>query len=200
MGLIDVFKKNKNGKEPPLTTDEKVIFVKKFLQTYGLLPEDYGDVAGDDLASLVGTPQYTLLMYLDFLYRFLTDESFKRKYIKYGLKLRIDLQDFDLNPESLIKLAECYTSTRKLPPFGQEGLQRTWERTLEESYNQSIDSYRGAFYWWTDKIVVPLQLIDALEKKVEENITDETYMDEVSYQLSLNMSLTDFYLELRNIE
>ena len=123
MGLIDVFKKSKNGKEPPLTTDEKVIFVKNFLQTYGLLPEDYGDVAGDDLASLVGTPQYTLLMYLDFLYRFLTDESFKRKYIKYGLKLGIDLQDF-LTPkdykEVLIRLEDTYQKAYKEYMKGKE--------------------------------------------------------------------------------
>ena len=200
MGLFNIFRNDKSNDILPLTQGEKIIFVKEFLQTHQLLPDDYGDVAGDDLASLVGTPQYTLVMYLDFLYTFTMSESVRKKYTKLAVKLGLDLHDFNLAPDSLVKLAICYTSLRKLPEFGWEGIQKSWNASLNNSNESSFDDLRSAYYWWENNVVIPIQLFDLLEKKVQENIADVTYMDKVSHQLSLNTSLTDAYLNTRNIE
>lgn len=200
MGLINIFRKNNSSEITPFTMDEKIFFVKVFLQTKDILPRDFGDEDGDDLTSLVGTPQYTLVMYLDFLYTFTMNDYIRRKHTKYAAKSGLDLHDFSLNTESLLKLAVYYTNTRKLPSTVRETIQESWQNSVDCSDKGSFDTFKGASYWWEENIVEPLQIFDSVEKKIQENITDDTYKDKVTYQLSFNQSLTDAYLKIRGIE
>lgn len=200
MGLMNIFRKSNNGKITPFTTNEKIFFVKAFLQTKDILPRDFGDVDGDDLTSIAGTPQYTLVMYLDFLYTFTVNDTLRRRHTKKAAKSGIDLSGFSLSTDSLLKLAEYYTNMRKLPSYAREATHEEWQNSVNSSDEDSFDTFKDASYWWGENIVQPLQLFDCVEKAVQGNITDESYKDKVTYQLSLNQSLTDAYMEIRGIE
>lgn len=200
MGLMNTFRNNNSKNITPLTIDEKIFFVKVFLQKRGIIPKDFGDVDGDNLNSLAGTPQYTLIMYLDFLYMFTMDDAVRRKSIKEATKSGIDLGDFSLNTSSLLKLAEYYTATRNLPEFARKGIREEWLNNVNNSSEDSFNTLKDASYWWGENIVEPLQIYDSVEKKVQENITDDDYQAKVTYQLSLNQSLIDAYLEVRGIQ
>lgn len=180
--------------------DEKIFFVKVFLQTKDIIPKDFGDVEGDNLKSLAGTPQYTLVMYLDYLYMFTMNDTFRRKSVKDAAKSGIDLDDFSLNTNSLLKLAEYYTTMRGLPESARKEIDKIWRENVNSSDEDSFDTFKDASYWWGDKIVEPLQIFDCVENKTRENLTDDGYWDKVEHQLSLNRSLIDSYLEIRGIE
>ena len=200
MGLMNIFRKNNSDKITPLSMTEKIFFVKVFLQTKDIIPKDFGDVEGDDITSLVGTPQYTLVMYLDFLYMFTMNDTIRRKSVKEAAKSGISLDDFSLNTNSLLKLAEYYTIMRNLPEFARKEIHEMWQNSVDSSEVDSFDTFKDASYWWGDNIVEPLQIFDSVEKKAQENITDDDYLDKVTYQISLNQSLTDAYLKIRGIE
>lgn len=200
MGLMDTFRNNNSKNITPLTIDEKIFFVKVFLQKRGIIPKDFGDVDGDNLNSLAGTPQYTLIMYLDFLYMFTMNDAVRRKSVNEATKSGIDLGDFSLNTSSLLKLAEYYTANRNLPEFARKGIREEWSNNVNNSSEDSFNSLKDACYWWGENIVEPLQIYDSVEKKVQENITDDDYQAKVTYQLSLNQYLIDAYLEVRGIQ
>lgn len=195
-----MFRKNNSRETSPLTTDEKIYFVQVFLQSKDVIPRDFGDRDGDDLASLAGTPQYTLVIYLDFLYTFTMNDAIRNKHVHDASKSGIDLDNFDLNTESLLKLGIYFTSTRKLPPNVRETLYETWQNSVDSSGNESFSTFKDACYWWEENIVESLQVFDSVEKKIQENITDDTYKDKVIFQLSLNQSLIDAYLNFRGQE
>ncbi|MBP6041854.1 hypothetical protein KA529_02450 [Candidatus Saccharibacteria bacterium] len=198
MGLMNIFRNNNSVKITPLTMNEKIFFVKVFLQTKNIIPKDFGDVEGDNLKSLAGTPQYTLVMYLDYLYMFTMNDAF-RKSVKEAAT-GIDLNDFSLNTNSLLKLAEYYTTMRGLPESARKEIYEIWQDNVNSSDEDSFDTFKDASYWWGDKIVEPLQIFDCVENKTRENLTDDGYWDKVEHQLSLNRSLIDSYLEIRGIE
>lgn len=197
MGLMNIFRENNGDKITPFTMDEKIFFVKVFLQTKDIIPKDFGDIDGDDLTSIAGTPQYTLVMYLDLLYTITKNDTIRIKHTKEAAKLGIDLHDFSLSVNSLFKLADYYTSMRKLPEYARKEIQEIWLINTKSSNNSNFGTLKDACYWWADSIVEPLQMFDCLEKQVQENITDDSYMDKVTHQLSLNHSLVDSYLEVR---
>lgn len=180
--------------------DEKIFFVKVFLQKNDILPINFGDVDGDDLNSIVGTPQYTLVLYLDFLYTFMANGTIRNNQTNAASKSGIDLTNFGLSQHSFVKLAMHYTAQRNLPPPVRETIYEGWQNSVNNSDKDSFDTFRDASYWWVDNIVEPLQIFDSVEKKAQENITDDGYKDKVTHQLSLNHSLIDAYLEIRGIE
>ena len=200
MGLMNTFRNNNNKNITPLTIDEKIFFVKVFLQTKDIIPKDFGDVDGDNLMSLAGTPQYTLVMYLDFLYTFTMNNTIRRKDVKEAAKLGIDLDNFSLNTNSLLKFAEYYTIMRGLPEVARKEIHEIWQDNVKSSDEDSFNTFKDASYWWGNKIVEPLQIFDCVENKTRENLTDDGYWDKVEHQLSLNQSLIDAYLEIRGIE
>ena len=195
---MNIFRNNNSDKITPLTMDEKIFFVKVFLQTKDIIPKDLGDVKGDNPRSLAGTPQYTLVMYLDYLYMFTMNDAF-RKSVK-AAATGIDLGDFSLNTNSLLKLAEDYTTTRGLPESARKEIYAIWQDNVNSSDEDSFDTFKDASYWWGDKIVEPLQIFDLVENKTREDLKENGYWDKVEHQLSLNHSLIDAYLEMRGIE
>jgi hypothetical protein len=200
MGLINLFRNIFDSKLTPLTTEEKIYFVKVFLQTKDIIPKNFGDIEGDDMKSIAGTPQYTLVMYLDFLYTFMANGSIRNNHIAKAAKSGIDLHDFSLSTSSLLKLAEYYTAFRKLPDYGYKWIYEEWQNNISSSGKDSFETFKDACYWWVDNIIEPLQVFDCQEIKIEEKITDDGYWDKVEQQLSLNYSLIDAYLEMRVIE
>lgn len=200
MGLMNIFRNKYDSKLTPFTMDEKILFVKVFLQKNNILPMDFGDVDGDDLNSIAGTPQYTLVMYLDFLYTFMANGTIRNNHTDAAAKSGIDLSNFGLNKGSFVKLAIYYTDQRNLPKPVQETIYEEWQDSVNSSDEDTFDTFRNASYWWGDNIVEPLQIFDSVEKKVQENIKDDDYKDKVTYHISLNQSLIDAYLEIRGIE
>ena len=201
MGLMNIFRKN-NNKITPFTMDEKIFFVKVFLQSRDILPKEFGDRDGDNLMSIAGTPQYTLVLYLDFLYMFMMNDTIRTKSIKEAAKSGIDLDGFSLNTSSLLKIAEYYTTFRKLPEDAQKEIHEEWQNNIDSSNKNSFDTFKDACYWWGDNIIEPLQMFDCTENanEISENIVNSNYWEEVEYQLSLNQSLIDSYFEIRGIE
>lgn len=179
---------------------EKVFFVKVFLQTNDIIPMDFGEVEGDNMTSLVGTPQYTLVMYLDYLYMFTMSDAIRRKIIKKAAKSGMDLSDFSLNTNSLLKLAEYYTTMRKMPVTAQEEAYKIWQEAVNSSIEDSFATFKDASHWWGNKIVEPLQIFDLVENKTQEDLKENGYWDKVEHQLTLNQSLIDAYLKIRGIE
>ena len=182
--------------------DEKIFFVKVFLQSRDILPKEFGDRDGDNLMSIAGTPQYTLVLYLDFLYMFMMNDTIRTKSIKEAAKSGIDLDWFRLNTSSLLKIAEYYTTFRKLPEDAQKEIHEEWQNNIDSSNKNSFDTFKDACYWWGDNIIEPLQMFDCTENanEISENIVNSNYWEEVEYQLSLNQSLIDSYFEIRGIE
>ena len=148
MGLMNIFRKNNSDKIIPLNTSEKIFLVKVFSKSHNIIPKDFGDTDVDDLTSLVSTQQYTLVMYLDYLYMFTVNNTIRRRLTKKAAKSGIDLQGFSLNTNSLLKFAEYYTTMRKLPEFARKEIYEMWQNSVNSSDEDSFDTFKAASYWW----------------------------------------------------
>lgn len=198
MGLINAFKRNKRNKVSPLSMAEKISFVKVFLQSNDLIPKDFGEVEGDNMNTLVSTPQYTLVMYLDYLYTFIMDDVIKSKDTQNAARVGIDLSDFSLNTESLFKFAKYYTAMRSMPESTRKEIYTIWKEAVDRSDKATFTSLKDASYWWSENIVEPPQIFDLVEGKTKDDL-NKNYWDKVEHQLSLNKSLIDAYLDMRGI-
>lgn len=197
MALKNILKKGSKN-ITPLNTDERVLFVETFLKLKDIIPMNFGDVDGEDHADIIGTPQYTLTSYLDFFYVFMMNSEFRDSHIKAASEMDIDLSDFKLNPISMMKLGEYYTSFRNLSESELKEVRDLWSGQINDSNQNHTYTLEEAAIYWAESIVRALQVIDLLALGQSQGVLKtEEYINKIETNLSLNKSLVTKYFEMR---
>ncbi len=196
MALKKIFKRKKDI--TTLSTAERALFVEIFLKQNYIIPIDYGDINGEKHTNVIGTPQYTLTSYLDFFYVFVMNLDFRNTHIESASETSIDLHDFELNPVSMMKLGEYYTSFRNLSAPELEEVRRLWRGQIDEPNHNRVDTLEDAALYWSESIVRALQVFDLLELGRSQGILEtEEYIKKIELNLSLNESLVAKYFDMR---
>ncbi len=190
---------NRGSKDiTPLNTDERVLFVETFLKLEDIVPMNFGEIDGDNHTDIIGTPQYTLTSYLDFFYVFVGNSEFRDSHIEAASEMGIDLNDFKLNPISLMKLGEYYTSFRNLSESELKEVRDMWSGQINDSNQNRVYTLEEAAFYWAESVVRALQVIDLLNLGKSQGILEtEEYLNKVELNLSLNKPLVMKYFDMR---
>lgn len=197
MALKRIF--NRGGKDiTPLNTNERVLFVETFLKLKDIIPVNFGGTDAENRVVIIDTPQYTLTSYLDFFYVFIMNSGFRDSHTKSASEIGIDLNDFKLNPISMMKLGEYYTSFRNLSESELKEVGDLWGGQINDSNQNHVYTLEDAALYWSESIVRALQVIDLLDLGRSQGILEtEEYIKKIELNLSLNKSLVAKYLEMR---
>lgn len=198
MALKNIFKRNKSDIITPLNMDEKLLFVEVFLRKNNIIAMDFGQLDGENHIDIAGTPQYTLVLFLDFFYVFVMNLEFRESQIESASKMGIDLHDFELSPVSMMKLGQYYTSFRNLSVSELEEVKKIWRGQINDSNQYHVYTLEDAALYWSESIVRALQVVDFLEFGRSQGILEtEEYLNKVELNLALNKSLVAKYFDMR---
>jgi len=198
MALKNIFKRNKSDIITHLNMEEKLLFVEVFLKTKNIIAIDFGQLESENHIDIAGTPQYTLALYLDFFYVFVKNLEFRDFHIESASKIGIDLHDFKLNPISMMKLGEYYTSFRNLSESELEEVRGLWRGQINDSNQNHMYVLEDAALYWSESIVRALQVVDLLELGRSQGILEtEEYIKKIELNLSFNKSLVAKYFDMR---
>ena len=198
MSLKNLFKKNKKSTVSLLNQDEKILFIETFFAKRNIGNIDFADLNFEGHKSILGTPQYTLVLYLDFIYVFLMDEEFRESHIESAQKSGISLSNFELTPESLMKLAEYYTSYRNLSPDELKEVRELWHGQINDQIKHQVYTFSDAMVYWCESVVRALQVIDLMELGKAQGILEtEDYLQKVEFNLALNKPILESYMSMR---